>query len=182
MAIFNQNALLLRQGSEVAGVHISVKKSEQHEMSAEITDIPLENGDTIRDHIVINPKTLTVQFEACNTDSDSPISTFDAFEKMIEAREMLEVVTEHKTYSNLALASFSASHQSPFKGALQGTLTFKEINLVTITEVGRTKIKSGKSTKSNTPKVNNGNVEGVNTESEENSTLLGNIASYLGGL
>lgn len=186
MAIFTQNALLLKQGTEVAGVHISVKKGEQHEFSTNITDIPLENGDTIRDHIVLNPKTITVNFEAVNTDSTSPQTTFDAFKKMIEDRELLELVTEHQTYQNMALQSFSASHQAPFKGALQGTLTFKEMDLVKVVEVGRTAIKKktgiNRSTKSNTPKQNKGNVEGLNTESSDNNTLLGNIADYLGGL
>lgn len=186
MAIFTQNALLLKQGTEVAGVHISVKKGETHDMSATITDIPLENGETIRDHVVLNPKKITVNFESVNTDSESPQSTFDAFAKMIEDREILELVTEHKTYGNVVLSSFSASHQAPFKGALQGTLTFEEIDLVKVVEIGRENIKkstsSGHSIKSNTPKQNNGTVDGMDTTSSDNSTLLGNLADYLGGL
>lgn len=186
MAVFNLSALLLKQGREIAGVHVSVVKGEQHEFAATVTDIPLENGETIRDHVILQPQKVTVNFECTNTDTYSPQSTFDAFRKMIKDREIVELVTEHQTYSNMVLTSFTPATSAPFKNALTGTLTFEEVNLVKVVEVGRENIKkktgTGGSTKSNSPKQNSGTKENLNTESTENNTLLGNLADYLGGL
>lgn len=181
MAVYNISSLLLRQGQEVAGVHISVKKGEQHDFSATVTEIPLENGETIRDHLVLSPRKLSMNFECVNTDTQSPQSSFDGFMKLWQNREILEVVTEHHTYSNMVLTNVSLSHNAPVKGALVGTCTFEEVNYVTLTEVGRVNVKSTRGTsvdniKSSNPKVDRGVVNEIDQDSDENSTLLGSIA------
>lgn len=161
MAIFNINALLLKQGHTIAGVHVSVLKSEQHDFSLNVTNLPLEDGTNIRDHAFVQPKEITISFEMVNTDTKDPKSAFDQFKQLLEERTLLELVTEHQTYQNMILASFSATHSAPFKSAFAGTLNFKEINFVTIETIGRrtANVKKSKGTpKSVTKKVEAGNV------------------------
>lgn len=161
MAIFSINALLLKQGHTIAGIHVSVLKSEQHDFSLNVTNLPLENGANIRDHAFIQPKEITLSFEMVNTDTKDPKSAFDQFKQLLEDRVLVELVTEHQTYQNMILASFSATHSAPYKSAFAGTLNFKEINFVTIETVGRraSSVKKSKGTpKSATKKVEAGDV------------------------
>ena len=174
MSLYDIKGLLLKQGTEIAGIHISVLTCEQHNFTSSVTNIPLENGVVIRDHVIVNPDKLTVNFECSNTDSQSAQDTFEQFKQLRDNRELLEIITEHKIYKNLVLTEFSATHCAPYKGALQGTLVFEEVALVTVTAVGREpkKIKKTRSTKSMSKKVDIGNVE----PEQPTSTFLGNIA------
>lgn len=185
MAVFNINALLLQKGTKIAGIQVSVKKGEQHDFSAQVTQIPLESGETLSDHMIIAPEKVIVNFECVNTDLTPPATTFARFRKMLHDREIIELVTEHRTYPAMVLTGFSASHTTPFKGAFTGTLTFEEVNEVELTTIGRASSKVNRSKAGASGAVQakeRGQVNELNKADEENSTLLGNLAGMLGGL
>lgn len=181
MAVYNINSLLLKQGQEIAGVHVSVKKGEQHDRSATITDIPLESGESIRDHVILAPGKLSMNFECVNTDTQSAQTSFDNFMSLMDSRDILEVITDFCTYPNMVLTSVSISENAPIKNAFVGTCTFEEANYVVLTEIGRENVKSSTSSsvdnsKSMSVKTERGSVNDLNQESEDNTTLLGAIA------
>lgn len=181
MAVYNISSLLLKQGQEIAGVHISVKKGEQHDRSARITDIPLESGESIRDHVILDPAKLSMNFECVNTDSQSAQTSFDNFMTLMDNRDLLEIITDMCTYKNMVLTSVSISENAPVKNAFVGTCSFEEADYVVLTEIGRENVKKSKGTavdnsKSSSPKTERGTVNDVNQDSEGSTTILGALA------
>ena len=51
---------IVRQGSVVAGISVSVKEAESHSFTSQMTDIPLESGAVVSDHVIRQPDTLSV--------------------------------------------------------------------------------------------------------------------------
>ena len=130
---------LLRGGSLVAGIEVSVLISESHTMSAEVSKFALESGAQVSDHVIIEPHTVTISFEVTNTGLGPMVAkdVFETFQKMLEARERLELITEHHVYDNMVLTSFTPAHMAPYKGRLECTAVLQRINQVKLQTVGR---------------------------------------------
>lgn len=127
-------------GDNIAGINVSVKISESHKFSSRATEIPLENGCVITDHVLRTPNELEVSFEMSNAGVGALAEAKTAFEKfytMLESRALVTLVTEHKIYSNVVLIDFSPIHQAPHKGTLSCVATFKEVLFVELNLEGK---------------------------------------------
>lgn len=130
---------LLRGGSLVVGVEVSVITSEAHSLQATATKQSIESGAQVTDHIILTPPQVAITFEVANVGDGPQIAkdVFETFKAMMEARELLEVVTEHYVYDNMALVGLSPMHQAPYKGRLQCTATLQRVNQIQLQVVGR---------------------------------------------
>lgn len=127
-------------GDNIAGINVSVKTSERHKFSSRVTEVPLENGCVISDHVLRTPNEVEVSFEMSNAGLGALAEAKSAFEKfytLLESRELVTLVTEHKIYSNVVLIDFAPIHQAPNKGTLSCVATFKEVLFVELTLEGK---------------------------------------------
>lgn len=144
-ALLGVAGFISRPGNNVAGLPVSVKESESHAFSASPIDTAVETGVILTDHVIVNPVEVEVIFDMVNTRSllsyfGSASTAFDAFEYfeiLLNNRELVTLVTEHKVYANMLCIDFTPSHVAPFKGALKCSARFRQINFVTILSSGR---------------------------------------------
>lgn len=144
-ALLGVAGFISRPGNNVAGLPVSVKESESHAFSASPIDTAVETGVILTDHVIVNPVEVEVIFDMVNTRSllsyfGSASTAFDAFEyfeSLLNNRELVTLVTEHKVYANMLCIDFTPSHVAPFKGALRCSACFRQINFVTILSSGR---------------------------------------------
>lgn len=151
---------IVRQGSVVAGVSVSVKEAESHSFTSQMTDIPLESGAVVADHVIRQPDTLSVSIAMTNTgENGDTYSVFNQFYDMLESREPVEVITEHWIYTNMVLIGFTPNHAAPYRGAYTAECSFKKANLVTLNVVGKSSSKlKGGAKKTGSGAVNSGKV------------------------
>ena len=165
---------LLKQGTVVAGVPISVLTAESHTFTANVPKIALESGAQVSDHMILEPAQVSVSFSMTNAGPERQRAkdAFDAFRKMMEERRLVEVVTEHAIYTNMVLTSLTPMHSAPYKGALTVTATFQEIRFVQLQSAGQAP-KKGKASKTASAQVNGGQVEPKNYKRSGAAGLFG---------
>lgn len=169
--IAEATGLPLWVGDNIAGINVSVKISESHKFSSRATEIPLENGCVITDHVLRTPNELEVSFEMSNAGVGALAEAKTAFEKfytMLESRALVTLVTEHKIYSNVVLIDFSPIHQAPHKGTLSCVATFKEVLFVELNLEGKQPSNlKGKAKKTATDTQNKGQAAGKPLDKSE---------------
>ena len=129
---------IIRQNTYVAGVLVTIMQSESHQYTANVPKIALESGAQVSDHMILEPVQVSVQFAVTNAGDgkDRARDAFDAFKKMQEERRLVELVTEHGIYTDMALVSLSPVHSAPYKGALTFSATFQKVHFVTVQSAG----------------------------------------------
>lgn len=152
-ALLGAAGFIARPGNNVAGIPVSVKESESHAFSSTPIDTAVENGAILTDHVVVNPVEVEVVFDMVNTrsllsyigfgTSSTAFDAFEYFESLLNNRELVTLITEHKVYANMLCIDFTPSHVAPFKGALKCTARFRQINFVTILSSGRQETQLG---------------------------------------
>lgn len=130
---------LIRSGSFVADIEVSIKTSESHKVSSSPTDISIENGATVSDHVILKPDEVTIMFAMANTrgGAEAARAAFEEFEKLVKERVLFDLITEHKFYKNVVATSISAEHKAPYKGALTCTVTLRQITQIDMQRRGR---------------------------------------------
>lgn len=126
----------------IDGYVIDVAVSENHEFPSEVTQLPVESGADLTDHVRNRPVVVTLE----GVVSDTPIGTVaslrapgslpseEALAKLREIRarrEPVTIVTSLGTYENMALLNLSAPRSSDTGEALRFTATFQQIELKT---------------------------------------------------
>ena len=137
---------LLRGGTLVAGVEVTVLLNETHNLTAQATKQALESGAQVTDHVIIAPASVTIGWEISNAGEGAMAAkdVFETFKTMLEARDKLELITEHFFYDNMVIVAVSPAHEAPYKGRLRGVVTLQQISEVQLETVGRVPIKIGK--------------------------------------
>lgn len=148
-------------GSLVAGVEVDVLVSESHALQAEPTQIALESGAIVTDHVIREPATVEVSFEMTNTPNGmvggivgsavgglindatgkdivrNAKSVFEQFEKLLRTRETVKLITNHHTYEDMIVVGFNPTHSAPYKGRMQCQVRLTQITKIVTTTVGR---------------------------------------------
>lgn len=146
-------ALLLRNSRSVTpqgGTAIipDVVVYEEHEDSMVITEHPVEKGAPISDHAYKQPETLTCRFAWSDSASLlnqvtslsilSGLQTIDdVYQKFLDEMgkaTLFDVSTGKRQYTDMVIASISVKTDEDTETALVMDVTFKKVNLVTITE------------------------------------------------
>jgi hypothetical protein len=154
---------VLRGGALVAGVEVSVLTNESHSLSAQATKVTIESGAQVTDHVILQPEQVSVAFEVKNI-GDGPQQAkdvFETFKKMLEAREQMQLITEHYVYDEMVITGVSPIHNAPFKGKLQCTVNLQRVKTVKLEVAGKEEKKVGGSVKKTAPtEKKSGQVEG----------------------
>ena len=147
-------AAIVRKGVAIAGIQVSVKKSEAHTYTSQATELAMESGATVTDHVILKPVTLAVTVAMTNAGDgrEAARDTFESFVEMRKKREPVEVITEH--------TSLTPTHSAPYKGALEIGITFQQVNFVELQSVGRSpSALKGSAKKTGSAPVQSGKVE-----------------------
>lgn len=135
----DNNTSRLRTGTLIAGVPVTVKESESHAYTSTPTELALESGAVVTDHVILKPETCTVAFAVTNAGDGRSMAkdAFAALVDMLQSRRLVELVTEHAVYSNMVCTSVSPIHQAPYKGSITCSATFQKIYFVELVSAGR---------------------------------------------
>ena len=120
--------------ADIAGVKVTVREGETHNRTSQMTEQVCETGRVISDHIILKPRSVTVQVEQSNTPMtgesgpDAVRRVFAQFEAMWSGRTPTTLVTTHTTYLNMVVTFLSSIHKAPNKWTLKFNLTFTQIN------------------------------------------------------
>jgi hypothetical protein len=131
----------------IDGYPLDLVETEEHSLTSEITEHPVEDGSDISDNIRNKPRELTLTNAIV---SDTPIGTIandetrilgsslpppsdDAFRRLEQIwldRRTVTVVTKRKKYENMALETLTTPSEAKNAGALVFTAHFKEVRIV----------------------------------------------------
>jgi hypothetical protein len=115
-------------------IPVDVILSNSHIMSADVTKNTLENGVKISEHVVLEPRILSVSFQQTNVSggAERARNVWGQFKQIYEDRDYITVITEHEIYENMIISNMTGLESAPFKGALSCTLTLTQINFVNL--------------------------------------------------
>lgn len=131
----------------IDGYPLDLVETEEHSMTSEITEHPVEDGSDISDNIRIKPRELTLTNAIV---SNTPIGTvatddtrilgetlpppaMDAYRRLEQiwlARSTVTVVTNLKKYESMALETLTIPQEAKNAGGLVFTAHFKEVRIV----------------------------------------------------
>lgn len=120
--------------NQISDIAVDVILSNSHILSADVTQNTLETGSKISEHVVLQPRILSISFQQTNVSggAERARSVWGQFKHLYENRELITVVTEHEIYENMIISNLTGLESAPFKGALSCTLTLTQINFVNL--------------------------------------------------
>jgi hypothetical protein len=118
-------------------IKLNVRLSESHQRRAMVSRQTLESGAKVSDHIALDPKSVTLIYEQTNEANGKKTAqeAWEALNKLYQARQPFDLVTEHELYSDMVIESLTGLHQAPMKGAMQFTIVFQQINFAKLSYV-----------------------------------------------
>lgn len=143
-------AILSRFSPMIGDLNLDATITESHEMSAEVTEFPIEEGSNISDNRRKNQRRLTLDGVVASaptsllqlTGPDAPLSVpegFKALEELHEADELITVVTKLRTYENMLINSITVPRSNENGEAVFFSIEFTQAILVTTQRVKVTK-------------------------------------------
>lgn len=130
---------------------VDARVTESHLWSARTTKTAVENAEVISDHVILDPPEITIDFDLNNlglvgriTDAANILKQFlesnsavilsttssielTAMIDLIQARQRVDVVTQHYLYKSMVLVEIDSDNVSPFSGRLRGFLRFQQV-------------------------------------------------------
>jgi hypothetical protein len=125
------------QRNAIGAFEIDVTVSESHSRSAQVTSNPVEGGSTINDHVINEPKTVTLSGLITNTplavdgegsDDFRAQDAFDALEEIYDSREPFDLQTGFKLYRDCVFTDLTMPKTRA--GELRFSGTFQQLNIV----------------------------------------------------
>lgn len=126
-----------RNKNRIGAFEIDVTVEENHSMTSQITDNPVEGGSIINDHIINDPKQVTLTGVVSNTpiaifglgSSDNRTQdAFEALEQLRDSRTTFDLLTGFKLYENCAFIDLQMPKVRA--GVLRFSATFKQLSIV----------------------------------------------------
>ena len=129
-AMYSSNLL----GSIDEEILVDVVEQHDHQLAADVTQQTIENGSVFSEHIVQKPRVVKIQFTQVNTNDglERARSVWNKFLELWTQRSLVQVITEHEMYNNMAFSSISAIQQAPMKGSLVFSASLTQVNMVFI--------------------------------------------------
>lgn len=128
---------------------------EEHKVSVDVTDHPVESGAQVSDHKVKRPNELTVRAIVTTTPpllgaflripnvSTRDVDTWTLLNELAEGKELLTVITTLKTYDNMTIKEMSVPRTAALGNSLEVSITFRELFTVESAEVVAPEEKTG---------------------------------------
>lgn len=131
-------------------IDLDVTQDEAHEWTNDVTLYPVEEGSQISDHIRPMPDKVTItgwitdapindteieQYNQASDDGSAELpsrvfTTFGLLHDLRDSRELITLYTRHKVYTNMALQSCNIPRNGAMGEALNFTLTFVNVRIV----------------------------------------------------
>lgn len=125
--------------TEVITLDATLDVNITHNMT--VTDFPVEDGASISDHVQPQPVSVAIRglvsstplriisFDVIVGDA-RPRAAFEILTEIQENKELVRIVTDLRTYDNMALTSLNAPRRQDTKNALLFTALFREVKIV----------------------------------------------------
>lgn len=126
-------------GAEIGTFEMDVTLQENHELSSEVTENAVEDGFINSDHVIRNPKRVTIE----GLVTSSPIrflvpefrtgfglvtDAFDKLEELHDAGEPITLVTAYRVYENMIIERLTLPKTREV--ALRFTAELKQVSIV----------------------------------------------------
>lgn len=136
------STLFLPQRRQIGLVIPDVVTQESHTDSLTITSHPVENGATISDHAYLTPATVTMDigfssggslvdfWDTRQLDVGHGLSPTEIYQNLLEMqknRDLLDVVTGKRLYSNMLISNLSVTTAPDSEHVLFATLKLTEV-------------------------------------------------------
>lgn len=126
----------------IAGFAIDAALRLEPAFEADVTELPVERGGAITDHVRARPITVTIEGVVSDTPlpgvaelrEEGSLPSADARIRLFEiwnAREPVTIETENATYADMVMQSFHVPEDGTTGDACHFTATFKQVRLVT---------------------------------------------------
>lgn len=150
-----EDLVTTREPVKIGDLILDATLSEGHDMSSKVTEFPVESGASMNDHIINNPRQLSVEGiitnsptqilggrldrQARGTTQDGKFFgrainraqlAFMELERMHEAKQVVTITGHYKTYKDMAMASAPVKRVVTDGDAIQFTATFIQIQKV----------------------------------------------------
>lgn len=118
--------------AKIAGVDVRVLKVENGNISSVVTSYPVENKQSVSDHVYMNPNEVSMQCVITNVrnGSNEASSVLAQFVKMRDNPTPQNIITEHALFRNMVLTDIRPVHEQPFKGQMRLDLTFRQVGII----------------------------------------------------
>ncbi|MCP4570119.1 MAG: hypothetical protein GY841_21265 [FCB group bacterium] len=135
---------------QVGAVQFDAMVSENHQMSAEVTAHPVENGSDITDHIRVNPREIEIVGVISNTPvillssvrAESPIegdtervvdrvnAAHEEIKKTMREGLLVQVITSLETYpEDMAIISYGVTRDAEKGNILEANLVLRQVQI-----------------------------------------------------
>ena len=142
------------QSSGGIGINLDAALSTNEDVSATVTDHPVEDGVNVADHIRDEPDKFSIEGIVTNTPvelaplllTESSTRAEDAWQnllKLMKMHSLVSVVTPNASYEDYAIESISRPRTAQIGEAAQFTIKFKKIVKVKATTAPGTNRASG---------------------------------------
>lgn len=187
---------LLRLQSRKIGIMVpSVVVSEKHSDTVEITEHPVEIGAAVNDHAYKRPSELTMEcgfagggslldvFDTRTIGFGMPLNSMspqEVYKKLLDTqakRELIDVVTGKRTYSNMLIRAIEVTTDKTSENVLNCTLTLREVILSRATPIF-VQSKENMALGVNTSAVQN---TGMKTPIPVNKSFVTQVADWIRG-
>lgn len=119
-------------------------ESEIHDWSREVTLNPVENGIPVSDHIIIQPRNLTITGMISNSpvdrsniflggaaeDNQLVAKAFEQLDALFNSRTLVTIYTRYKTYPKMAITNINIPRSPDMGDAIVFTIQATQVNMV----------------------------------------------------
>lgn len=130
---------------------LSVVTDEMHDLQAQVSRFAREDRVIAADHIILEPATLEISVSVSNVPiipglgaipflpgagrSENGRTVLGILEGLRRRRELLEILTEHRLYRNMAFLGITFQNTGTFSGSTSFRLRFEEFPEATVETV-----------------------------------------------
>lgn len=122
----------------IQAIRLDLSESESHRFESRVTQLPVEDGSSMTDHIQNAPDSVTLQGFVTNSPIQELVESgprngetaFEALERIHRTREPVRVFTTLKEYKDMALVSLDVPKGPDTGDALRFSATFQNIRKV----------------------------------------------------
>ncbi len=126
----------------IDGYTVDAALTETHNLAADVTEFPVEDGSTISDHVIVKPR----QYSCTGVISNSPLASISPLrnaatapategrqilEAILETKKVITIQTTLRSYTNMVMESLTFEESSTTGDALRFTASFRQITITT---------------------------------------------------
>jgi hypothetical protein len=134
-------SILSRFTPSIGSLTLDAAITETHEMEAELTEFPVETGSDIADNRIKRPRIVTIDGVVASAPTNplqivgplAPLSVpngFKALEALFDSSELITVVTELKTYEDMAITKISIPRSNDTGRAIFFSMECRSVQIV----------------------------------------------------